>query len=99
MLNRYVRTSIIPSSAFSHVEEAGVELARAEDGGKLLLRVVSDAGINGRQLFLSPRRWNENGFFDLDVDDYDGNTLLEQIQADQIKGAPVEAGLFLEGRW
>lgn len=77
-----------------------MELARAEDGGKLLLRIVSDAGINGRQLFLSPRRWASQGFFDLDIDDYDGkDALLEEIQADQIKGAPVEAGLFLEGRW
>ncbi|CAN9203249.1 unnamed protein product [Alternaria alternata] len=35
------------------------------------------------------------GYIDLDLDEYPGNDLLEEIQADQVKFAPVEAGLFV----
>lgn len=95
----YVRTLILPESAFKHVEDAGVEFATGEDGGRLLLRLLSDKSINGRHLFLAPRKWAPNGYLDLDIDDYKGNELMEGIQADQLKGAPVEDGLFLPQRW
>lgn len=96
---RYVRTSILPPSAFSHVEQAGVSFASAEDGGRLLVRILSDSGINGRQLFLAPRKWAEEGVLDFGIDDYEGDALLEEVQEAQLRGAPVEEGLFLEGRW
>jgi hypothetical protein len=32
---------------------------------------------------------------DLDLEDYSDNTLLQEIQADQVKSAPVELGLFV----
>lgn len=97
--NRYVRTSILPESAFQHVEGAGVAFASAEDGGKLLLRILGDGRINGRQLFMAPRKWAAEGYLDFEIDDYEGNELLEEIQRDQLKGAPVEEGLFLPQRW
>lgn len=73
--------------------------ASAEDGGKLLLRILGDGRINGRQLFLAPRKWAAEGYLDFEIDDYEGNELLEEIQRDQLKGAPVEEGLFLPQRW
>ena len=75
-----------------------MELATAEDGGRLLLRILSDKTINGRSLFLSPRKWAPQGYIDLDIDEYRSD-LLQEIQVDQLKGAPAEAGLFLESRW
>jgi hypothetical protein len=36
---------------------------------------------------------------DLDLDDFEDGSLYAEIQADQIKGAPPEEGLFLKGRW
>lgn len=98
-MNRYVRTSILPDSAYEHVAAAGVEFATAEDGGQLLLRIVSDSRIQGRQVFLAPRKWAASGGLDLGIDDFEGDEFLQQVQREQLLGAPVEEGLFLEGRW
>ncbi|KAL1583078.1 hypothetical protein WHR41_08251 [Cladosporium halotolerans] len=95
----YVRTSILPESAYEHVEAAGVEFATAEDGRQLLLRIVSDSRIQGRQLFLAPRKWAASGGLDLGIDDFEGDEFLQQVQREQLLGAPVEEGLFFEGRW
>jgi hypothetical protein len=96
---RYVRTSILPASAFDEVEKSGVAFATQEDGGRLLLRLMADSSISGRQMFLSPRKWAANGYMDLDLDDFEDSSLYAEIQIDQMKGAPVEEGLFLQGRW
>jgi len=98
--NRYVRTAILPPSAFDHVQASGVSFASLEDGGKLLLRLLSDTTINGRQMFLAPREWAPgSGCLDLGLDDFGEGTFLAEVQRDQMRGAPVEEGLFLRGRW
>jgi hypothetical protein len=76
-----------------------VALATQEDGGRLLLRLMADTSINGRQMFLSPRKWAPLGYMDLDLDDFEDNSLYAEMQTDQMKGAPAEEGLFLQGRW
>lgn len=90
----YVRTSILPKELFDKVEAAGVEFATVEDAGQCLLRLLSDPTANGRSLFLSPRKWAPRGYLDLDHEDYSGNELIQEIQAQQIIDSPVEAGLF-----
>lgn len=80
------------------MQDVGVEFAAPEDAGRVLLRILSDASINGRSLFLSPRKWAPKGYLDLDIDDYDSE-LLQEIQSDQLKGAAVEEGLHLSQRW
>lgn len=94
--NRYVRTTILSKTDFDHVEKSGVQLAEAEDAGQCLLRILSDRSINGRSLFIAARKWAPKGYIDLNLDEYPGNDLLEEIQADQVRSAPVELGLFLE---
>jgi NAD(P)-dependent dehydrogenase (short-subunit alcohol dehydrogenase family) len=91
----YVRTKILTNDDFDAVEKAGVQLATTEDAGQCLLRILSDASINGRSLFVSARKWAPKGYIDLDLDEYPGNDLLEEIQTDQVKFAPVEKGLFV----
>jgi hypothetical protein len=81
------------------VQSSGVSFASLEDGGKLLLRLMADSSINGRQMFLAPRKWASGGYLDLDLDDFGEGTFLAEVQEDQMKGAPVEEGLFLKGRW
>jgi hypothetical protein len=71
-----------------------VQFAEAEDAGKCLLRILSDQTINGHSLFVCARKWAPNGFMDLDLDDYRGSALLQEIQDDQLKSAPVSVGLF-----
>lgn len=88
---------MLPANTFRNVEDFGVGLARPEDGGQLLLSILSNSSINGRFLFLSPDKWALRGYIDLDVDDYHDD-LLQEIQADQLKGPSVSKGLFLEGK-
>lgn len=93
----YVETSILPREAFDAVRASGVEFATTEDAGRCLLRILADTNINGRSLFLSPRKWApESGFMDLDLEDYAGEDqeLGQEIQADQIRTVPVNLGLF-----
>jgi hypothetical protein len=84
----------LDQTTFDHVEKSGVQFATVEDAGQCLLRILSDSTVNGRSLFVSARKWAPRGYLDLDLDDYAGNALLQEIQADQIKSAPVELGLF-----
>ncbi|KAL2066805.1 hypothetical protein VTL71DRAFT_1229 [Oculimacula yallundae] len=92
----YVRTNILSEEAFDAVSASGVSFAQPEDAGRCLLRILSDPSMNGKSLFLSPRKWAPNGFLDLDLDDYPGNELLQEIQREQICTDPVEKGLFLK---
>ncbi|KFY79503.1 hypothetical protein V499_01515 [Pseudogymnoascus sp. VKM F-103] len=91
----YVKTSILSTEEFAHVESRGVQFAEAEDAGSALLRLLSDTTINGRSLFVSARKWAPAGYLDLDVDDYPGNELIQEIQVAQMAAAPVEEGLFV----
>ncbi|KAJ5998064.1 hypothetical protein N7522_009724 [Penicillium canescens] len=91
----YVKTNILSEEAFAHVAGVGVDFAEASDAGNCLLRILSDTGVNGRSLFVCPRKWAPRGYMDLDLEDYSDNSLLQEIQADQVKSAPVELGLFV----
>ncbi|KAH6620184.1 hypothetical protein C7974DRAFT_227586 [Boeremia exigua] len=90
----YVRTNILTKETFDHVESAGVHIAKTEDAGQALLRLLSDTSINGRMLFIAPRKWAASGYVDLDIDEYPEVSLLNEIQEDQIKPAPISLGLF-----
>jgi len=92
----YVRTKILSEEAFNHVSDSGVQFAEAGDTGQCLLRILSDSSINGHSFFISARKWASRGYVDLDLDDYPDNKLVQEIQEDQIKSAPVSAGLFIE---
>ena len=73
-----------------------MEFAEAEDAGSALVRILADRDINGRSLFVAARKWSGVGFVDLDLDDYPGNKLVQEIQVDQMRAAPAEEGLFLD---
>ena len=92
---RYVKTNILPEEAIARVEEVGVQFATPEDAGQCLLRVLSDATLNGRSIFLYGRKWASRGYLDLDLEDYAGNALVQEIQEDQMKAAPPGMGLFV----
>ncbi|KAJ5979951.1 Short-chain dehydrogenase/reductase SDR [Penicillium waksmanii] len=92
----YVKTNILSDDVFAHVSKVGVEFAQAEDAGQCLLRILSDVSINGHSLFVSGRKWAPNiGYMDLDLEDYPANALIQEIQEDQMKSAPVSLGLFV----
>lgn len=89
-----MRTGILSKDQFDHVEKSGVTLARASDAGQALLHILQNDTINGRSFFIAPRKWAPDGYVDLDIDDYSGNAMLQEIQAEQIASAPLELGLF-----
>ncbi|KAJ5107122.1 hypothetical protein N7456_003797 [Penicillium angulare] len=91
----YVKTNILSDKAFEHVASVGVQFAEAKDAGECLLRILSDTDINGRSFFIAPRKWAARGFVDLGIEDYPDNSLLQEIQEDQVKSAPVSLGLFV----
>lgn len=93
--DRYVKTNILSDGAFAHVAGAGVQFADAKDAGECLLRILSDTEINGRSFFIAPRKWAARGYIDLAMEDYPEDSLLQEIQEDQVKSAPVELGLFV----
>ena len=70
--------------------------ATLEETQQALLRLLSDVSINGTSLFVGGKKWSAQGFWDLDVDEYHGNDLIEEIQVDQMVSAPVSKGLFLD---
>ncbi|KAJ5164859.1 Short-chain dehydrogenase/reductase SDR [Penicillium coprophilum] len=94
IMHSYVKTNILSDDVFKHVCNVGVELAKAEDAGQCLLRILSDPKINGHSLFVSGRKWASSGYLDLDLDDYPQNALIQEIQEDQMRSAPVSLGLF-----
>ncbi|KAF7587722.1 hypothetical protein BBP40_006829 [Aspergillus hancockii] len=91
----YVKTNILSEETFQHVQGVGVQFATVEDAGQCLLRILSDTHINGHSLFVSGRKWAAQGYIDLDLDDYAGNALVQEIQEEQVKPAPVSLGLFV----
>ncbi|ODM23731.1 hypothetical protein SI65_01320 [Aspergillus cristatus] len=91
----YVKTNILSDEAFDHVSSVGVQFAEAEDAGQCLLRILGDTSINGHSIFVSGRKWASKGYMDLHLDDYLGNSLVNEIQEDQGKSAPVSLGLFV----
>ena len=93
--SRYIKTKILSEEDFAHVADVGIQFAEASDAGDCLLRILSDSSINGHSFFVSPRKWAPRGYIDLDTDDYNGNYLIQEIQKDQLKSAPVELGLFV----
>ncbi|CZT15198.1 related to short-chain alcohol dehydrogenase [Ramularia collo-cygni] len=89
-----IRTNILPKEMFDRVEGLGVALAEADDAGQCLLRILSDRQINGRSLFVSPRKWAPRGYLDLDMEGLP-SALTEEIQEEQVKFGPPSLGLFL----
>lgn len=91
---RYVKTNIFSEDEFAHVTSVGVQFTEISDASQCLLHILHDSTINGRSYFVSGKKWSPKGYMDLDLEDYQGNRLVESIQEDQVKSAPVELGLF-----
>jgi NAD(P)-dependent dehydrogenase (short-subunit alcohol dehydrogenase family) len=91
----YVKTKILSEQDFENVRAKGVEFATTEDAGQCLLRILSDQTMNGRSLFVAARKWASRGYMDLDLEDTEENELRKEIQIDQMKGSPMNDGLFV----
>ena len=71
-----MRTKLLPQAVFDHIRSSGIDFTDVKDGGECLLRILSDASINGRSFFLAPRKWAPRGYLDLNVDEISRGSLL-----------------------
>lgn len=94
----YVQTTVLPPKAYEFIRSKGIDFATLGDAGQCLLRLVSDPTVNGRSLFVAPRKWAPRGYLDLDLEKTESTALLKEIQIEQMVSEPVEAGLFPENR-
>lgn len=94
LLFRYIRTKILTKEAYDKIQNSGVDFASAEDAGECALRILSDTSINGRSFFVCARKWAARGYLDLNIEDYPESSLIQEIQEDQMRNAPVELGLL-----
>ena len=92
---RYVKTNILSEEAFQQALGVGIEFATLQEAGECLLRVLSDASVNGHSFFISGKKWAPRGYLDLDLEAYPGNSLIQEIQEDQVKANPLSIGLFV----
>jgi hypothetical protein len=91
----YVRTSILSPEIFDEVKSKGVDFADASDAAACVLKILSDASINGHSFFIAPRKWADEGYIDLGLDEYTEDTeLLREVQKMQMASKPPEDGLF-----
>lgn len=90
-----MKTNILSEEDFAHITSVGVQFAETSDASQCLLHILNDSAINGRSYFVSGKKWSPTGYMDLDLEDYQGNSLVGSIQEDQVKSAPVEMGLFV----
>ena len=90
----YIKTKILSDEDFADVKAKGVEFATTEDAGQCLLRILSDPTVNGHSLFVAARKWASKGYMDLDLENTEESELRKEIQVDQMRGSPVEMGLF-----
>jgi hypothetical protein len=91
----YIRSGILSKEQFDAVENLGVQLALLEDAQKTLLRICSDASINGRNLFVGSRKWRPQGYWDMDLEAIHDQE-IEQVQQEQMYGEPVSRGFLLD---
>ncbi|KAH7041991.1 putative short chain dehydrogenase/ reductase [Macrophomina phaseolina] len=67
----FLRTALVENRLLELLDANGIELARGEDAGQCLLRIVSDREINGRALCVVAKGLVEQaprGYYDLDLE-------------------------------
>ncbi|OCK80941.1 short chain dehydrogenase reductase [Lepidopterella palustris CBS 459.81] len=80
----YIRTPILTAEVQRHVESKGVDFALSSDAAAAVLHLASDKTINGkttcRALGIVPHSFNEQGYIDLQHDDYPEDDFLREWQ-------------------
>lgn len=94
----YVRTIILPEDIFEKIQEIGIAFFTLEYARQCRSRILSDAPIKGRSLYLSTRNWRRRGSSDLVTDPYSEGELLDRIQGKRMRPAAVDMGLLVDGK-
>ncbi|KAH8703862.1 short chain dehydrogenase reductase [Talaromyces proteolyticus] len=76
----YVRTPILSKDIQDYLDGKGVGFALVEDSAKAMLKIASDASINGRAFGIVSRKDAPEGYMDLDHDDYKDGDILKGWQ-------------------
>ncbi|OAX77716.1 hypothetical protein ACJ72_07982 [Emergomyces africanus] len=76
----YIITPAYTEEVISFFKSKGVKFASEDDACKAVLRIASDATVNGRSLAVVPRADCTDGYFDLTQDDFPEGSKLHDMQ-------------------
>ncbi|KAF7541787.1 hypothetical protein G7054_g278 [Neopestalotiopsis clavispora] len=83
----WIRSAIRTAEYEKWLLDRGVEFGGQEDVANCMMRIACDKGINGHSLMITPRSIAEQGFMDVDRDDYqddEKDKYMKKTQASQL---------------
>ncbi|KIW15158.1 hypothetical protein PV08_05203 [Exophiala spinifera] len=80
----WIRSTLLSKDAAKYLDTAGMAFATVDDAGQAVARIVSTPSINGRAFGIVPRKIVSTGYVDLDVDDYEEDSLLGKLGAQAV---------------
>ncbi|KAF6819032.1 AdhA [Colletotrichum musicola] len=90
----WIRSAIRTAEYEKWLLDHGVEFGEQEDVANCMMRVACDRSINGRSLMITPRTIAQEGFMDIDRDDY------KDVSEDRYLKKLQEAQLvIIEDKW
>ncbi|PIA98793.1 5'-hydroxyaverantin dehydrogenase [Cercospora beticola] len=76
----FIQTSLAPQQFWDAVRATGAEFCDIKDAGKAATHLASDKRINGRALGIVPKSFQQRGYFDLEVDDWNDENYMTAYQ-------------------
>ncbi|KIW71882.1 hypothetical protein PV04_00111 [Phialophora macrospora] len=89
----FVETKILSKPVVEHLTSRGISFATVEDAGQCLMRIVSDPSVNGRAFAIVTRDLAPRGYVDINIDDYEPDTLLGSLQESASGGSNHRSAL------
>ncbi|CAG9996106.1 unnamed protein product [Clonostachys byssicola] len=83
----WIKSAIRTAEYEKWLIDNGVEFGEQKDVSSCMLRIATDKSINGRSLMITPRTIAEEGFVDIDREDYKDtpeDEYLKKVQASQL---------------
>ncbi|KAL2670281.1 hypothetical protein Neosp_014748 [[Neocosmospora] mangrovei] len=83
----WIKSAIRTAEYERFLLDNGIEFGEQEDVASCMLRIATDKSINGRSLMITPRSVAEQGFMDVDREDYKDtpeDEYFKKVQASQL---------------
>ncbi|KXT02316.1 hypothetical protein AC578_208 [Pseudocercospora eumusae] len=81
----YIRSAIRTAEYEKNLVDQGVRFGEVEDVASCMMRIASDRSINGRSIMVVPRAVAQQGYMDVDLDDFDQDGYFKDIQEVQLR--------------
>ncbi|KAI8711148.1 hypothetical protein NCS52_01490300 [Fusarium sp. LHS14.1] len=83
----WIKSAIRTAEYEKFLLDNGIEFGEQEDVARCMLRIATDKSINGRSLMITPRSVAQQGFMDVDREDYKdipGDEYFKKVQTSQL---------------